>query len=369
MPEDELAGQKLGQSLAALDGGTVRAQQIAASRTVSPLRIPADVLERIRQDTFTQSDLRELERRLHERYGCDFGEVGWHGRSSHQRIVWQDQEVLRRLANPYVTHAIVARAEASDEMDLGSGTTLCRVLLDGLAYNRPSYLLSATPNWPVKPLVPGVDWERLNDMIPRREKAETPRVIDTGFMQLAEAALRGVQQALLDLATSQPVEIALWSAIDEASSRSMIDALMNLLDERQAALLVAGVAGDSTNLDRMSGQCLEVMSEYDALLRANDNRHERVLGYGLVSHALDAKHLAAVMIYCLKLGHTTYRLITDKAPRDAIERLLEGAASGTLGDAATALMRVRLQQVTRLLADKYQELGISPAKITASLSA
>ena len=368
MPEDELAGQELGPSLAALDEETVRAQQVAASRTDSPLRIPADVVDRYRQDTFIQSDLRELEQRLHERYGYDFGEVGWHGRSSHQRIVWQDQEVLRRLANPYVMHAIVARGQASDEMDLGGGTTLSRVLLDGLAYHRPSYLLSATPNWPVKPLVSGVHWERLSDMIPRRERAEIPRVINAGFLRLAEAGLRGVQQALLEVATSQPVANALWSAIDEASSRSMIDALMNLLDERQAALLVAGVAGDSTNLDRMSGQCLEVMSEYEALLQANNNRHERVLGYGLVSHALDAKHLAAVMIHCLKLGHTTYRLITDTVPRDAIERLLEGAASGSLGDTATALMRVRLQQVTRLVADKHQQLGVSPAKIAASLS-
>jgi hypothetical protein len=74
------------------------------------------------------------------------------------------------------------------------------------------------------------------------------------------------------------------------------------------------------------------------------------------------------MIYCLKLGHATYRLVTDTASRDAIEQLLEGAASGTLGDAATALMRVRLQQVMRLVADKHQELGIAPGKIAASLS-
>jgi hypothetical protein len=118
----------------------------------------------------------------------------------------------------------------------------------------------------------------------------------------------------------------------------------------------------------MNGQSLEVFSEYANLLAANEGRHDVVFGYGLVSHALDAKHLAAIMIYGLKLGNTSYRLVDNDAAIKQFEMLLDGATAGTIGATATTLFRARLQQVMRLIADKQEALNIHPLAILSALT-
>jgi hypothetical protein len=144
---------------------------------------------------------------------------------------------------------------------------------------------------------------------------------------------------------------------------------MSLLDEDAARRLVHGAAGSSTALDRMNGQCLEVMSEYPRVIDATDGRHDLALGYGLVSHALDAKHLIAAIVYGIKLGHRGYRLVTEDGAILALQALLDHAAACTLGSPANELMHVRLQQAMRLLVDAHARLGLTPDRILAALQA
>lgn len=68
-----------------------------------------------------------------------------------------------------------------------------------------------------------------------------------------------------------------WSRL-RAPCKTVGEAIMTLLDLGKAASLAGGAAGDSTGIERMSGQCLEVMSEYPALLEAHRGRHDEVLG-------------------------------------------------------------------------------------------
>ena len=355
--------------LSSLDFNTVHLQALAKQIVgETPLEKPSNVSDPAGIGVYSaeHDQVAIFERTLAEKYGSDFDAVGWHGRSSQQRILWQEREFINAIQRPLVVRAILDRRRNYQEVDNGAGNTVSSMFLGGLVVNQPSYLLTASPNWRVKPEIQGVSWNKLDDMTVSGALQQVTATVDSSFLQMALLGLRTVGQVMAEMTVSPNVRAEsaqLSRSIDKASTRAMINGIMSLLDLSRATVIVRGEAGESTDIERMNGQCLEVMSEYENLLGAHSGRHDLVLSYGLVSHALDAKHLAAVMIYGLKLGRTKYRLVKDDRAINSVKRLLEGAATGAIGSQASALMRARLRQIIRLITDSRKELDLTETQL------
>ncbi|MFG2525165.1 hypothetical protein [Streptomyces sp. NPDC048527] len=348
-----------GDSLVHLDQQTLAvrllAQRLAAVRTTATTR----------EGTGTLHDL------VAERYRHHFAALAWHGRTSHMRMVWQDAEVQEALLNPDQADALAADALA----DSGPPSRLAALLLAGIAENRPSYLLTAAPNWRCRPALASPAWSRLSDMEAPPDTRPPMLVGDhavprglTAVQHFGAALAASPAAALASRESGADACTEFSSVLDHATVSSLVGAINILLDEPRARLLVCGVAGASTELNRMSGQCLEVMTGLPALLAAHRGDHAAVLGHGLVSHALDAKHLIAAIVLALKLGQHSYRRVTTSDGALVLAGLLDGAADGSIGRLASDLMRARLRQSVRLIVDRRRDLEIEPDRIRALLS-
>lgn len=304
------------------------------------------------------------------RYRHDFAALAWHGRTSHMRMVWQDADVQTALLNSAQADALAADALAAR----GPASRLAALLLAGIAENRPSYLLTAAPNWRCRPALASPAWSRLSDMDAPPE-SRPPFLVDDSTVS---RGLSAVQRFGAALAASPAAALAsretgvaacteFSSVLDHATVSSLVDAINILLDEPRVRLLVRGAAGASTEPNRMRGQCLEVMTGLPSLLAAHNGDYASVLGHGLVSHALDAKHLVAAIVLALKLGRHSYRRVTTSDGALVLAGLVDGAADCSIGRLASDLMRTRLRQSVRLIVDRRRDLGISLDRIRVAL--
>jgi len=353
---------ELPAALAAIDAETVPLQQVARRNRWRAAERPAPTPAQ-------EARILAMERRLAAVHGHAFRALKWHGRTSLQRIVWQDAEVMTALASEDLARAVLSRV--GSELDLGGGTTLSGALMGGVSINRPSYLLTVCPNWRLRPRADGVAFDRLSDMsVPDAEQLQ-PWMVCPLFLCRGAEALASLQRVVARDGPGESEEErttrGLWCAVDESTTASVFAAVPALLDERRARLLVDDPDNPSTALERMNGQCLEVMASYADLVRAHGGRHERALGFGLVSHALDAKHLLAALVFGLGLGHIHNPHVDgDRAVR-ALRELMEGAVSGAVGSVAATLLRVRAWQILRLIVDHRARLELSAPDIVRAL--
>lgn len=311
--------------------------------------------------------LDELEEGLLARYGRDFADPNWHGPTSFQRIIWQDAKALEALAKAGAFDALMRRRERGTETPLAPRLTLSGAVFEGLARNRPSYLVSACPNWRLRP--PFGTLGRLDDMAVGPNAQHEPFLVSETRL---EATRRAGHAAMAFLAETQSPDVseadsAFRTALGAAPSWKLVEALSHLCTRTAAGRLMDGSNNPSVTLHRMNGQCLEVMSHFDDLLRAFDGDPVRVLGLGLVSHALDAKHLIAVFAEGLSGGETHYRLVTGDGAISAVRALLADTATDRLGGEAGALMRARLQQCLDLLWQDRTHIGLSGAALLSAL--
>lgn len=313
------------------------------------------------------ASLEEVERGLLFRYGRDFADPNWHGPSSFQRIVWQDAEMLEFLAETAAFDALLQRRDSGIETPIAPGLTLSGAILGGLARNRPSYLASVCPNWRLRP--PFVTLERLDDMAVGPNAQHEPFLVTETQLEATRRA--GLGAIASSWTTGSPdggdPDGDFYTAIGTTPCWKQVEALSRLCTRTVAARLMNGSNNPSVSLHRMNGQCLEVMSHFEDLLRAYDGDHVRVLGLGLVSHALDAKHLIAVIAEGLGEGETRYRKVTDDGAISAVRALLADTARDRLGGEAGALMRARLQQCLQLLWRDRTSLGHSEAALWSAL--
>lgn len=300
-----------------------------------------------------------VEAALDRRFAAELALPRWHGPTSYQRMIWQDPEVLALVAAPGAVDTLLDGLAAGRSRPIGR-VNLAGALVAGLAVNRPSYLFGACPNWAALPNVAVMDLDPLDDMRPptAARQAKPFRVTET-LAADARVALRAFAARLVPTPDAADRRAALWSAIGEASPARLVAALASLLTPARLDALVHDREVASTAPPRMRGQCLEVMSLWPALCAALQSDLEAALGFGLVSHALDAKHLAAMLGGAARPA--------GRAGAAAFDALIGDLVADRLDDAPAALLTARLRQAAQLLADRAGRLGVATGEIERAL--
>jgi hypothetical protein len=369
-PQIESCAQIIPQNNIACADAKAIAQKITATLPLKFNPITLSPSEK-KSLSFNQKILKDLNAYLLKYYGYDLSVKGiaWHGRASQQRIIWQDPKVLETLQDPDLIRVMLFQAQNKKEVDLGGGNTLSSVLLYGLASNNFSYLTTVAPNWPDTPVIEGVSWSLLSDMKVPPYK-ERPLVVDGEYLQQVKKSCESLQSVLTNIYGKPQSKNIEDEAVAKASSAKLLSAINGILSKanfEQVSSLIVGQAGKSTELPRMNGQALEVFTEYDNILKFHQGDHSKVLGYGLVSHALDAKHLSAA-IYGILEGQANYRLVVTPDAQNALKKLLKDASENKLGEPGNALMKVRLEQVYTLMLERSEALGLSREEVLKKLS-
>lgn len=372
-----MTGFDLGEALDGLDEDLAGAAAAARRLLLAPRSGGVGTSAARRPDRAEAARIEDLEDGLRTRHGAEFADPGWHGPTSLQRIVWQDSQTATTFARPGAVRALLLRRADGAEPDLAPRMTLSGAVIGGLARNRPSYLLSACPNWRSRPAQ--LPFDRLEDMAVGDRLQHAPYMVEAERLDAARALALCIVACACAWDEEQEeeartedgeAEVGFGRALRSASTAAVLSALERLCTPRIAARLMTGADNPSVTLPRMNGQCLEVMAEYDALVAACGGDHAKALGYGLVSHALDAKHLIAVLA-AASAGPTVAGGRGGAAhtrARNSVQRLLRGAAHGTLGAQAGALMRARLQQGLFLLWQDRKDLGLPQADLDDALA-
>lgn len=327
-----------------------------------PMKVPEILLNQDEKQKIDQAfaKVEELEKNLLNKYETEFESFNWHGRTSFQRIIWQDEGFLDAVQDPLVLKAILIRANQNKEPQLGKAGPLSQLMLYALGSNQISYLLTTTPNFYRKPSNDtGATWGHLRDMRIHYDKGEDPREVSLERLQSANKALASLKEILAPhfpsvshLEDSKKIN----HDIMKMSVSELIEKFGTEIDTDQKIRgLTYSAAGDTTRPNRMAGQCFEVMLNYDKLLKFHDGDHSKVLGYGLVTHALDAKHLAAALYTKLHptaavLGYVKMEYNNALEPGiQTFNQLIQDAAEGKLDPTTTVLLKVRLQQLMSII--------------------
>lgn len=224
----------------------------------------------------------QLAYELKLKYKADFSSFGWHGGSSFQRIIFQDQDFAQAFSNKDFVQAILylCKHKNSDSKTFSGEFTFAEIVLKGLTENSLDFLLTASPNW---------------------EKLDTEkqyRTRDT-YNKLGQEYLGYIRQGLTHISSFlskningqeiQPYRDAVRS-IDEASIGQLLNAIHVVRSGDAAASFTSGTALTSQNIAEMSSQFCWLGRYLDPHMTLED-----VLSRGLASHALDGRHIIAGM--------------------------------------------------------------------------
>lgn len=317
-----------------------------------------------------QTKIKELETYL-SKYGPEFVDNNWHGRASFERILWQDETFLKAIHDPLVIKTILINAKAKTEKIFPNNNTLSGLMLYGLNGSRLSFLTTVPPNW--RNLAPGVKKEHMLQLVQasRFPVQESPREVTLDYLMNVSLALNSMREVLIPLqplnAVHQP---AVVQAIHDASIPQLLHAFKTLVHNDIKARAVIKTQWGSEVPD-MACQTCEVMAFYHEVLKEVKGNHEEALGFSLVSHALDPRHMAATLFVtnypesnAKKHFNTNFRVPNDTNKQDVqntalnnFNRLIEDASSGNLNEKATTLIRIRLQQMITILTDPASKIN------------
>lgn len=306
------------------------------------------------------TEFSKLETTLSQKYASDFSSHGWHGWLSLQRIVWQDETFLCLISTEVGFKTLLNRAKLGKERKLGPlPLTLSSALLYGLKSQLPTYMVTASPNWKNKPIIPGVTWSSLGDMRISPSAVEPIREVKVSMLEKLSEALKNMKKVLLETNPTDTTPSLFLTKMFTLKSNELLTAFNNIINTQdKASILVAGSAGGSTSLRRMAGQSDEVMMEYKKILLHHKNMHENVLSYGLVSHALDAKHFAAKL----------YMANSDRTGNiDAFDQFMNSYRNKQMTDKALVLVKTRLQQIFMIILEKKSKLGMTESQLVSLL--
>lgn len=297
------------------------------------------------------NEVKELENYLKEKYAPDFSCIHWHGRMSWQRLIWQDQQFIQALSNPLIVKQIFTNANNKQETDIGGENFLSKIILYALADNRLSYLATAAPNLYNLPYIQGVTWSHLNSILVTKIEKECPLQISPAYIDSFTSAINSIK-AVFDinaLTLHSTMEIKKQKEINHSilklSAPDLMSRIVSLLnDPQKLSKFTQGAAGSSTGPVPMNNQYIDVLTKYDDILKYHSGDHASVLGYGLISHALDARHLASALCF-YNQKNNAYKLLTDLYNEE-------------LPPNALLLLKIRLQQIVSMIFGNSKKLEI-----------
>lgn len=280
------------------------------------------------------------------------------------------------MSDPIFVKAILYNAQLKGEKRLGgvsgSTLTLSNAILSSIGTNRVSYLASTAPNWINKPKIEGVDWSGLMKMNAPGNQSEQPWQISPAYLSKLQVALMSTQQTLQEIQGKTPIpqlttqQIHINQMIEKASTSDLISVIQHILtDEKAVQILTSGIAGSSTEADKMNSQCLEIMSKYPDILSYHKGDHAQVLGYGLVSHAMDAKHMIAAVYFLNKPATSPI----EATGQQNFIIFLEKIKSGLGQPQADAIIRSRLQQMMNHIINNKEKIGLNDDVLFQHLAA
>ena len=266
--------------------------------------------------------------------------LSWHGRISLQRYVWQSV-----IQNP---------TELVNLSKVAKG-----YLLRAWTSTRLSYLITATPNWqsvpPTETIIEGEDRYNIDSMGRLKVSADPPNYVKE---RLIDAALTLTKHPLF-------VEGNNDNFAHTSGLYTFVEELQQIVNEAQLAQYTAGVAGASTEASAMAKQSIGVLCIYNEF---NSRYGVHTIDLGIMSHALDARHLIAVMWY--RLCDFESLSVSDRQTKRV------AAAKSALDELLTSdnmyirtMMNVRYLACLDLLKQKHEppsETGLVPKSLAHS---
>lgn len=300
-------------------------------------------------------ELESFEKELKDKYGTDFASVGWHGRLSQQRILFQHTKFLQMMSDKDMVKAVLKRHQDGTEQNLGAGNKIATALCFALSGNNLSYLATVAPNWANVPKIDGYNWGHIDGMGSSFPVTDDPAFEpDLRHLKNFQKAMKSIQSVMNEIAP-EDVKISrqekdLQKELDDASVSELIKVFNGLInDPSKIKSITVGEAGWSTFPQPMANQSYGVMKHYNKLLNeVVENSDEKALGYGMISHALDARHLAAALYYD---AHDDDASFSGNSGRQAFHDLME-RAQGNPNSQTALLVKVRLHQLMKIVAEK-----------------
>lgn len=348
-------------------------QQAMARMVEQPNRInyPWEfIINKISPIKFSPTKYQEIEvlqKHLNENYQTQLQLVSGHGDLSWQRVVWQDEKFLEFLADHTNVQFLFLQNEGNS-VDLGRTNSrknlnnLPGLMILGLACQRISYLATVAPNCEenAKALSNGKE-KNNNKMMTTAE----PWVPTKEYLTKLEKALKSIEQ-VLELKIN-PVDSDDSSRLIENASIAELELAFRYLirKDKQVELLTGTQQKNSTKQNTPAYQplvdeCLAVMQKYSDFLKLTNGNHALALGCESVSHVLDARHLIAVLYSGRQSEENTQLLGPTSVTIEAnFYKLLKDARNGTMEPVACYLIKVRLQQVLKMIYNNLKSLGLT----------
>lgn len=250
--------------------------------------------------------------------------LAWHGRLSFQRILWQDPHFLTLISGEDGQLVAKAILSSSEGKRLADTCTLRDLMLYGFSSNLPSYLCSAPPNWYQLPAF--YEKEDLGTMGIRRTRQETSPKHESIEFQLFQKAHANVASVVA------PQAFLREASVKDDGIEDLVEKIRTNVNESNIARICGGAAGASTAPELLNQQSEDVLRHFPKWLLQNKNSYVALMQEGLVSHALDARHLIAAIYF----------------RSDSLEKLLKAvdlqSRSNEDAFSASVLIKIRLRQ-------------------------
>lgn len=311
---------------------------IARSLTTPTIQIPEIVYTKDEDEAWKSlPKIQAVETYLKNTYGNELEDQEFHGRLSHQRIIWQDEKFIALLQDLETVKAIFFYAYHKTEKPLTtSGYTLSSMILYGLSSNLLSYLLKATPNW--------------------KTTKFSPHEMTRDFLQSVQKGLDNITKVLLSATPLTEIEIPsdeylkIEKLLVTSSSHQLYNAIVLYVKDKQRAQDIVKGVSKATGLEAMNRQCLAGMQDFQDY--ADWKGLVLALNLDIYSHLLDAKHLAAAIAHFDDpAGLSDQELEGQKL----LKTLLQKTFDESIEQEACELMKSKLQQILLLIIEKCRE--------------
>lgn len=280
-----------------------------------------------------QDQFRELEKYVANKYqNAFYWQNGWHGNLSYQRIIFQDPEIIEKLSNPKLFECLCYlhyKQKGSEQTYslifnrlCNNSLTLAACVLYGINSSLLSYLITAKPNYKIRPsfMTNPENYGVLANDDRLEVENENPYSLTNeqliNIKKMINSFKTTFEKLFPNIDNGDENHAAKYS---QYSTDQLVEAF-NKIDKTRVKKFIEK-RGHCDDIIYKEGSLL--LESLDQFLERHPENPELILGYSCISHALDSIHFAALLL---------------RDDRN-LNRLLN--TPGTINE----LMKIRLQQV------------------------